>query len=70
MEEGTNRKIIIENQLGDTDHDHFGKIITYASGKEADVIIWIVKRARDEHKQAIEWLNQGIHYVWESLAYT
>jgi hypothetical protein len=57
-EEGTNRKIIIENQLEDTNHDHLGKIITYASGKDAEVIIWIVKRARDEHKQAIEWLNQ------------
>ena len=57
-EEGTERKIIIENQLEDTNHDHLGKIITYASGKGAEVIIWIVKRARDEHKQAIEWLNQ------------
>ncbi len=57
-EEGTNRKIIIENQLADTNHDHLGKIITYASGKDAEVIVWIVKRARDEHKQAIAWLNQ------------
>lgn len=58
VEAGTNRKIVIENQLEDTNHDHLGKIITYASGKGAEVIIWVVKRARDEHKQAVEWLNQ------------
>lgn len=57
-EEGSGRKIIIENQLEFTDHDHLGKIITYASGKGAEVIVWIVKHARDEHKQAVEWLNQ------------
>ena len=56
-ETGTDRKIIIENQLEDTNHDHLGNLITYASGKSADVVIWVVKHAREEHKAVIEWLN-------------
>ena len=58
-EENTNNKIIIENQLEISDHDHLGKIITYASGYDAKTIIWVVKDVRDEHKSAIEWLNEN-----------
>lgn len=57
VETGTERKVIVENQLEETDHDHLGKLLTYAAGKTANVIVWVVRKARDEHRAALQWLN-------------
>ena len=57
-DEITGKSVLIENQLELTNHDHLGKIITYASGLDASVVVWVVAGAREEHASAIEWLNK------------
>ena len=51
------RRVVIENQFGHADHDHFGKVVTYAAGLEADVVIWIAEDFWEPHITAINWLN-------------
>ncbi len=57
-DEGGN-KVIIENQLERSNHDHLGKVITYLVAMEARAAIWIVSDPRPEHVSAITWLNEA-----------
>lgn len=51
--------VLIENQVEKTDHRHLGQILTYAAGLSAKTIIWVAKKFTDEHRAALDWLNEN-----------
>lgn len=51
-------ELIVENQLGVTDHIHLGQLMTYAAGTKAQTIVWIAPSFREEHREALRWLNE------------
>jgi hypothetical protein len=57
-EDGFGNKLIIENQIEKTNHDHLGKVLTYLTNLEAKTAIWITSEPVEEHIKAIDWLNE------------
>ena len=49
--------VVIENQFGKTNHDHLGKLITYGATLGATAVVWVAEQFTDEHKRALDWLN-------------
>ncbi len=51
--------VIVENQLETTDHTHLGQLLTYAGGTKPTTIVWCAAAFRDEHRAALDWLNEN-----------
>lgn len=49
--------VVIENQYGESNADHLGRLIAYASGKRAGILIWIAEDFRDDFRESVNWLN-------------
>jgi hypothetical protein len=64
--DGAGRTVIIENQFGPTDHEHFGQVVLYACEARADVVVWLAaggswgvpQAVRLEHRRALARLNE------------
>ena len=56
-EVSTDRRVVVENPFGPSDHDHLGKLIVYAAGLEAGYAVLLAPEFRDEHRAALDWLN-------------
>lgn len=69
---GNPARVVIENQYGRTDHNHFSKLITYAVTNEAKYAVWICEDVHPEHKSSIDWLNENTNdninfYVFKAV---
>jgi hypothetical protein len=52
-----NERVIIENQLGQTDQGHLGQLLIYAGGTDPVNVVWVATSFREEHRAALDWLN-------------
>ena len=51
-------RVLIENQLEQSDHGHIGQIMTYLAGLDVNTVIWIAAGFKEPHLSAIRWLNE------------
>lgn len=57
-EVGSERPVVIENQIEPANHGHLGQLLAYAAGFDADMVVWVVGEPREEYRRALEWLNE------------
>ena len=58
VERNSGRAVVIESQLQPADNDHLSRLLLYATGQDAKLVIWVASEIGTEHRQILDWLNQ------------
>ena len=56
---GDDTRVIIENQLEETDDDHLARILAYAATYDARIIVWVATNFAERHRVVLNWLNRN-----------
>ena len=50
--------VVIASQLQLADNDHLSRLLLYATGQDAKLVVWVASEIGTEHRQVLDWLNQ------------
>ena len=60
------KAVLVENQIEPTDHGHLGQLLTYAGGLDAAFVVWVAQKFGEEHRAALNWLNEKFEGVQDA----
>lgn len=55
----TDAKVVIENQLEESDDSHCLRLLGYAADAEANILVWVARDFKSYHKNILKWLNDA-----------
>ena len=55
----TGARVVIENQLGESDDSHCLRLLGYAANAEASILIWVARFFHPYHLSILTWLNEA-----------
>ena len=55
----TGAKVVIENQLEESDDSHCLRLLGYAASTDAYILVWVAKHFTDYHRSILNWVNKA-----------
>ena len=54
----TGARVVIENQLEQSDDSHCLRLLGYAANADASILVWVARSFSPYHQSILKWLNQ------------
>ena len=55
----TGAKVVIENQLENSDDSHCLRLLGYAASAEAYILVWVARHFTTYHRSILNWVNEA-----------